>query len=93
MLISLFSLLRKDTEMWHFRITEMSENPQKYHLFVYFCVFSPCEKMWFCAVNHSNLSYYLVQFIRLLKRFKIIENKPFKNNEQSVSDLKNMFND
>ena len=50
MLISLFSLHRKDTEMWYFRITEISENPPKYHLFVYFRVFSPCEKKGFCAV-------------------------------------------
>ena len=28
MLICLFSLLRKDKEMWQFRITEMSENTQ-----------------------------------------------------------------
>ena len=50
MLISLLSLRRKDTEMCYFRITEISENPPKYHLFVYFRVFLPCEKKGFCAV-------------------------------------------
>ena len=47
MLISLFLLLRKVTEIWHFRITEMSENLPKYRLFVYFHVFTPCERMRF----------------------------------------------
>ena len=51
MLISLFSLLRKDTKKWYFRIMEMSENPQKCRLFAYFHVCTPCEKMWFCAVT------------------------------------------
>ena len=48
-----FSSLRKDMEIWNFRIMEMSENPQKYHLFVYFRVFSPCKKIGFCAVLHA----------------------------------------
>ena len=54
MLISLFSLRRKDTEMRYFRITEISENSQKYHLFLYFRVFSPCEKKEFGAVCNKT---------------------------------------
>ena len=57
MLISLFSLRRKDTEMWYFRITEISVNSQKYHLFVYFRVFSPCEKKGFYAVGTENQNF------------------------------------
>ena len=60
MLIFLFSLLRKDTEMWHFLITKMSENPQKYHLFIYFHVFTPCEKMWFCVVLQNQKQLQLL---------------------------------
>ena len=56
-LISVFSLLRKDKEMWHFRITEMSENSIKYNLFVYFRVFSPCEKIGFCEVFHFTVLF------------------------------------
>ena len=62
MLISLFSLCRKDTEMWYFRITEISENSQKYNLFVYFRVFSPCEKKGFCAVINLCVLIYCPHF-------------------------------
>ena len=33
---ALFSLLRKDMEIWYFQIMEISENCQKYYLFVCF---------------------------------------------------------
>ena len=55
MLISLFSLRRKDMEMCYFRITEISENPPKNHLFVYFRIFSLCEKKGFCAVIYGAI--------------------------------------
>ena len=60
MLIFLILLLRKDTEMWHFLITKMSENPPKYHLFVYFQAFTPCEKMWFCVVLQNQKQLQLL---------------------------------
>ena len=73
MLISLFSLRRKDTDMWYFRITEISENSPKYNLFVYFRVFSPCEKKGFCAV----LKMTTKRFFNLMKNLvfdKTMEN-------------------
>ena len=35
----------------------------KYHLFVYFCVFSPCEKIGFCAVR--NLRDFIKKMLLL----------------------------
>ena len=76
MLICLFSLRRKDTEMWYFRNTKISENPQKYNLFVYFHVFSPCEKKGFCAVGHMSLV--------ILRRKKLLERFTKKNCKKQI---------
>ena len=68
MLISLF-LLPEKFQKWHFLIREVTENQKKKkksYLFVYFHIFTPCNKMWFVQWNEHTLLVIFYQPPRCL---------------------------